>query len=307
MSCWDNPVAGLPFFSVWLVSSFITNLLLQKIVLMRADVLAKDGLPHCLRYVFYAEVCTAAILLCMTVFVTMTFAAMDISSFGEEGAMNTNSPSNVAVLVEMYNQLSPQDQRTPLARTFLVVAILTLTFVLFDLFFSIYSSLVMHRALRRVQEDAETNKLVIGQSTTPGARFTSNLERAVFFGKLNMALVVASVSTTTLFYASLIRFSLFSSYHVASMLPAAPGHFDVMFRSIYGTWLLDSLFNDACVLFVGFSPLEDALQTLATTRQFGASYAVPITEAKASEPSSLPTILGGDGEVVIGKLCNEAV
>ena len=56
MSCWDSPVAGLPFFSFWLVSSFITNLVLQKIVMMRANLVAENGLPRFLSVIFAVEV-----------------------------------------------------------------------------------------------------------------------------------------------------------------------------------------------------------------------------------------------------------
>ena len=46
--------------------------------------------------------------------------------------------------------------------------------------------------------------------------------------------------------------------------------------SIYMTWLLDSLFNDMCVLFVGFSPIEDSLDTVAAARELGTASAVGI-------------------------------
>ena len=45
---------------------------------------------------------------------------------------------------------------------------------------------------------------------------------------------------------------------------------------VYLTWLLDSIFNDVCVLFVGFSPIEDALDTVAAARELGASSALGI-------------------------------
>jgi hypothetical protein len=138
--------------------------------------------------------------------------------------------------------------------------------------------MVMRRALQSVQDDAAANTLVIGRDAEgAGPRFSSNLARALFFGKLNLVLVIASVSTTTLFYFALIRLSLFSSFHVVCC-PPGPGRLDDQFGFVYGTWLLDSLFNDMCVLFVGFSSTEKALQTVGTTRQFGAALSVPLTQ-----------------------------
>jgi hypothetical protein len=297
MSCWDNPVVGLPFFSFWLVSSFITNLVLQKIVMMRANLLAENGLPKYLSIIFAVEVCTAAILISMTVAVTVAFAALDLTDNSEDVACDNNDPNftqcvnefernrtngtesdNVAGLLNYMNSLSVGQQRRYASMGFLAVGFLIFVFVLFDLFFSIFSSMVMRRALQSVQDDAAANTLVIGRDTEgAGPRFSSNLARALFFGKLNLVLVIASVSTTTLFYFALIRLSLFSSFHVVCC-PPGPGRLDDQFGFVYGTWLLDSLFNDMCVLFVGFSSTEKALQTVGTTRQFGAALSVPLTQ-----------------------------
>jgi hypothetical protein len=285
MSCWDNPVAGLPFFSLWLVSSFITNLVLQKIVMMRANVLAESGLPKYLSRIFAVEVCTAFILISMTAMVTIAFAALDLTALADDEVdepTNTDATeeksSNIAILLEGFNRLPKSQQRRYVGLGFLAVGFLIFVFVLFDLFFSIFSSLVMRGALRTVQADAEANKLVVGRHVVgQGPRFSSSLERALFFGKLNLVLVIASVSTTTLFYSALIRLSLFCSFHVVCC-PPAPGRLDNQFALVYGTWLLDTLFNDACVLFVGFSSTESALQTVAETRQFGVALSTPINQ-----------------------------
>merc|ERR1719238_814930 len=91
MSCWDSPVTGLPLFSLWIVSSFITNLVLQKIVMKRADLLAQNGLPRYLNWIFSVEVCTAVIFLSVTAVVTTTFAMVDLTGFSgtEEGVTNS--------------------------------------------------------------------------------------------------------------------------------------------------------------------------------------------------------------------------
>ena len=158
---------------MWLVSSIFTNLLLQKVVLLRVDIVAKDSLPLCLTYIFYVEVCTAAALLCMTAFVTALYVAVGASG------------------IDMYNRLS---SRSTVTLSLLLVGVLAITFVLLDLVFSIYGSLVMHRAIREVQQKgmSKTSAVVSSIAKGKGFQFSSSLERAVFFGKLNLCLVVSS-------------------------------------------------------------------------------------------------------------------
>ena len=74
----------------------------------------------------------------------------------------------------------------------------------------------------------ENTELYGIESFNLGPRFSSSLERALFFGKFNLVLVMASVSTTTLFYSSLIRLSLFTYYHVMCC-PPGPGSLDDQF------------------------------------------------------------------------------
>ena len=80
--------------------------------------------------------------------------------------------------------------------------------------------------------------------------------RAIFFAKINLFLVVASVLTTSLFYISLI---------VAASVFVGEDNTDETKRRaafVFISWLMDSLFNDACVLFVGFGPISDSLTTI---------------------------------------------
>ena len=101
------------------------------------------------------------------------------------------------------------------------------------------------------------------------------------------------------------RTSLLKFGHLAakSGLNSVPDLSIKVFGLMYNTWLLDSLFNDACVLFVGFSPIEEALQTVATTMQFGASFAVPINDVMVgSDEQDWPDT---QGTLVVGRPLTE--
>merc|ERR1712224_853138 len=66
MSCHQEHLFGLSFYVAWLVSSFITNLVLQKIVVMRAALVDDSKLPKVLRRLFCCEVFIALALFSLT-------------------------------------------------------------------------------------------------------------------------------------------------------------------------------------------------------------------------------------------------
>merc|ERR1711988_1932484 len=67
LSCHMNWPVGLPLTASWTLGSFVTNLVLQKIVVMRAAFLDKSKLPKVLMHLFRVEVAIAIVAGCLMV------------------------------------------------------------------------------------------------------------------------------------------------------------------------------------------------------------------------------------------------
>ena len=70
------------------------------------------------------------------------------------------------------------------------------------------------------------------------------------------AIIVISMLTTSLFYASMLG-NLVGRVLTIDPAPLLP--------AVYFSWLLDSLFNDVCVVTIGFGPIAGALAAIGPT------------------------------------------
>merc|ERR1711953_496221 len=89
--------------------------------------------------------------------------------------------------------------------------------------------------------------------------WASSLDRAVFFARLNLVLVVLSVTTTTVFYLAFVFMTF------AWVVDTSEAEVERRFAFLFVAWLFDSIFNDVCVTFVGFGPTSNALTTVGET------------------------------------------
>eukprot|EP00746_Dinoflagellata_sp_MGD_P058506 gnl/MRDRNA2_/MRDRNA2_25040_c0_seq1.p1 gnl/MRDRNA2_/MRDRNA2_25040_c0~~gnl/MRDRNA2_/MRDRNA2_25040_c0_seq1.p1 ORF type:complete len:347 (+),score=39.17 gnl/MRDRNA2_/MRDRNA2_25040_c0_seq1:79-1041(+) len=220
---------GFPFYVVWIVSSFITNLLLQKIVLLRARLMDDSKILKTLERVFHAEVILAVLF-----FIFSLVASVSWTVTNSEGT----DPNVLRFLA-------------------LITIASCLLFVLFDFVFSIVASIAMYNGLKKAQAQVPyALQGHLSMETGGLIRWSTSLDRAVFFAKVNLLLVVASVVTSSLFYLTLITFAATSIVSVSR---------EERLRRVaifFVMWVLDSLFNDACVVFVGFGPTSNALNNI---------------------------------------------
>lgn len=247
MSCHQEFLFGLPFYIAWIISSFITNLVLQKIVVMRAALVDKSKLPKCLQCIFCTEVILALLLFGFSMFLAIAIATTD----------HEKNQKEHEELSEEEQRQKEEEGKAALQMTALAVILFTLLFILFDLVFSIASSMAMHSGLKKIEEQRPTVPAGQGETEAGGLlKWPSALDRAIFFAKVNLFLVMASVATTSLFYFAFIL--------MTAVIMGDTDYKEVQRRMafLFIAWLLDSLFNDACVVFVGFGPTSEALTTI---------------------------------------------
>jgi len=218
-SCQRNFALGLPLSAVWVSTSWLSNLILQKIVVMRAALIDDSMLPSCLSRLLVIEAILASAL----------------GVVATVGAVSKAQASDVFIVF---------------AGSSIAV------FILCDLIFSVLSCMVMRKA---VQEICRRPQTALELQDSSGEFFSADgLARAIFLTKLNLVLVALSVSTTSFFYLALVGNIVASSGQSENNLTP---------RSValsYISWLLDSMFNDVCVVFIGFGPTASALRTVGT-------------------------------------------
>merc|ERR1711924_80063 len=117
--------------------------------------------------------------------------------------------------------------------------------------------MAMRSGMVKIQQQMAAGQVSQPPSDSAGfLHWPDVLARAVFFAKMNLVLVVMSVTTTTLFYLS------FMVITVTLVQAISEDEFYSRFGLLFISWLLDSLFNDFCVVFVGFGPTANALATV---------------------------------------------
>lgn len=278
LSCARDETVGAPLYAAWLVSSFITNLVLQKIVLMRAMLVDASKVPRCLRCIFVFEVVVAILLFAFSLGSTIRAVASTEEEDADDG----------------------EDEGTFWDIILYVTALLTFLFVVADCVFSVVSSRAMQSGLQKVKGAAPA----IAQANPQLGVQESSLAQAVFFAKVNLWLVVMSVSTTSLFYFSSITLLI-----SAAQEGLGEGHFGFLYIS----WLLDSLFNDVCVMFVGFGPTAKALDVVASAASadvigaavtLGSPTVLAATGLAPSSSGSMPVAIGVPAGVPEGRPAN---
>merc|ERR1719401_2160068 len=139
----------------------------------------------------------------------------------------------------------------------LVVSLISILFICFDLFFSCVSAMAMRSGITRIQEIMVSGAVTKTVSQSSGLlRWASSLDRAVFFARINLLLVVCSVTTTTVFYLAFVFMTF------AWVVATDETEVERRYAFLFIAWLLDSVFNDICVTFVGFGPTSNALATV---------------------------------------------
>jgi len=266
MSCHQEHLTGLPFYIGWLVSSFITNLILQKIVVMRASLVDRSRLPSILRWLFCIEVVIALVLFSSSVFLAIAASTRDYDKNArhEEEEDTSTATRNKVVAV--------------------AVVLISLLFAFFDMFFSFVSTMAMRSGIIRIKEIMAGGTVTRSISQSSGLlHWANSLDRAVFFARLNLLLVFLSVTTTTLFYVAFI------SMVFCWVVDTSTSEIEKRYAFLFVAWLLDSVFNDLCVIFVGFGPTSNALATV------GQAAKADIIGAATSETSSM-----SEDSVVVG-------
>eukprot|EP00746_Dinoflagellata_sp_MGD_P151661 gnl/MRDRNA2_/MRDRNA2_83178_c0_seq2.p1 gnl/MRDRNA2_/MRDRNA2_83178_c0~~gnl/MRDRNA2_/MRDRNA2_83178_c0_seq2.p1 ORF type:complete len:188 (-),score=20.87 gnl/MRDRNA2_/MRDRNA2_83178_c0_seq2:367-930(-) len=159
----------------------------------------------------------------------------------------------------------------------LAIILFTLLFVLLDLLFSCASSVAMRSGLKKIREG-------------PNA-----LGREVLLAKVNLVLVMASVVTTSLFYFSFIvmMITLMGDFSRGNFREELNRRMAFFFIS----WLLDSLFNDACVVFVGFGATADALTIIGQAHMRAPTHEI-IEETVIGATVSAPSTACNKGPVM---------
>eukprot|EP00746_Dinoflagellata_sp_MGD_P151663 gnl/MRDRNA2_/MRDRNA2_83178_c0_seq4.p1 gnl/MRDRNA2_/MRDRNA2_83178_c0~~gnl/MRDRNA2_/MRDRNA2_83178_c0_seq4.p1 ORF type:complete len:566 (-),score=52.44 gnl/MRDRNA2_/MRDRNA2_83178_c0_seq4:367-2064(-) len=282
MSCHQEHLFGLPFYIAWIISSFITNLVLQKIVVMRAALVDQSRLPKCLKCIFCAEVILALLLFGFSMFLAIATATADHEK---------NAREHEELSEEEQAEKRKEGERV-LQLIALSVILFTLLFILFDLIFSFASSMAMHSGLKKIQEQMPSLPAGRNNPEADGLlQFPNALDRAIFFAKVNLFLVVASVATTSLFYFSFI-----------AMTAVLMGGFEFeeiqrRVAFLFTAWLLDSLFNDACVVFVGFGATADALTIIGQAHMRAPTHEI-IEETVIGATVSAPSTACNKGPVM---------
>ena len=230
MTCDMNHSLGTPLFAVWTGSSFVTNVMLQKIVLMRAALVDKSKWPSFLRVIFHAEVCAGVVMFGGCIW----FGAL----LSREGS-GTHASEKAR---EIYSI------------DYLMVCVCGL-FVFLDFVFSCTASVVMYVGLRTFQQQASGH--LSTRSSDEGASgllktAADRAARVIVFARLNLVLVCLSVTTSTLFYLTIAAVALFGDFERQSIEKTV----------CFIAWLADSLFNDVCITYVGFGPTEDVLTAI---------------------------------------------
>merc|ERR1712187_222400 len=191
MSCHQEHLTGLPFYIGWIVSSFITNLFLQKIVVIRAALVDKSRLPSLLRCLFWVEASIAVIL-----FVGPMFLAIKVSTRNYEGMSSRHDD----------NKEADEMGHTTTKLVASVVVMISLLFIIFDLIFSCVSAMAMRSGISKIKEIMVSGGGSVVSKTLSQSNgllhWTSSLDRAIFFARINLILVVVSVMTTTVFYVA---------------------------------------------------------------------------------------------------------
>lgn len=226
VTCNGSLHVGMPFYAAWLSGSFVTNLVLQRIVLTCGLLVRAGMLQTAMRYTFNIEVATALILL----------ASLVVSSLGAPGRIRMAFADFAGYCV----------------------ALTTLLFMLLDALFSFTSSAAMVLGLRKIQ-GIKTQSTTSSAQVATGPFSRDELDRVIFFARADLVLVVLSMATTSLFYVSLLNFLLIAARGRSEL---EGGDHSGALSLVYLSMLLDSIFNDACVVFVGFGPIESALRAV---------------------------------------------
>eukprot|EP00747_Dinoflagellata_sp_TGD_P215235 gnl/TRDRNA2_/TRDRNA2_87952_c0_seq1.p1 gnl/TRDRNA2_/TRDRNA2_87952_c0~~gnl/TRDRNA2_/TRDRNA2_87952_c0_seq1.p1 ORF type:complete len:462 (-),score=67.39 gnl/TRDRNA2_/TRDRNA2_87952_c0_seq1:21-1385(-) len=240
MSCHAETYTGLPFYAAWLVSSFATNLGLQRIVVMKAALIDKSHQPHALKLIFRAEMAIAALLFSGTVFMAVA-ASTEIFKGGDA------DPPQVGNGIGW---------RTLHIVAWLMACVSAL-FVVFDLMFSCKAAMAMYSGMEQMRQQMSKGQIAPPPGEDNGfLDWPGRVAHVFLLAKINLMLVVMSVTTTTIYYVSFVTITISITQEVDKDVYYARVGF------LFMAWLLDSLFNDACVTFVGFGPTADALATV---------------------------------------------
>jgi len=156
-----------------------------------------------------------------------------------------------------------------------------------DLVFTASACLIFHRALQSF-DDHQSRAGVDLQHQH--ARLTAS-----DLARLNTVLILASMITTSLFYASML------ANLICRLLDT---HMATSLSIFYACWLLDSLSNDVCVIFVGFGPIAESLTVIASPTSahadspHGPGIAVVAADTIGSSvPSHVDTELSGQASL----------
>eukprot|EP00930_Biecheleria_cincta_P016633 TRINITY_DN13448_c1_g1_i4.p1 TRINITY_DN13448_c1_g1~~TRINITY_DN13448_c1_g1_i4.p1 ORF type:complete len:380 (-),score=40.67 TRINITY_DN13448_c1_g1_i4:103-1242(-) len=196
-------------------ASIVTNLVLQRLLLARAVSIDCTGRSGCLRHVFRMEVCSL-LLGCVCLCISMIAYASGIQD---------------VVFWDITN---------------CVALLLIAAFWVLDFLFSLRISFVTYAALQ------QEHRLEYAPATTSSVSQT--MRNARFAAKMEIAIVVVSVFTTTCFYVA-------ASVMVACDSFGSPSKLVTGF--ILAAWTLDSLSNDSCAIFLGFGSTSIPLKIVS--------------------------------------------
>jgi hypothetical protein len=202
-------------------------------------------LPSLFGCLFRVEVSLAMTLFLGSMFLAITVSASD---FDETTSRHHN------------NKDAEERKQTITKFVASVVVILSLLFILFDLIFSCVSTMAMRSGISKIKEimvggGGSAVSKTLSQSNGL-LHWESSLDRAIFFARINVILVCLSVTTTTVFY---LAFTIFT---FAWVVDTNGADVERRYAFLFVAWLFDSIFNDVCVIFVGFGPTSNALATV---------------------------------------------
>jgi len=244
MTCEQEHSRGFPFYALWMASTLVTNLMLQRILLIKAT-----ELPRYLRIVFQTEVVAVLAMCCWmaAVVIYMQYLSTSLS------VSLSQMPKDDVFVISMVS----------------ITICSYAVFVIIDCVFSYFAAKAMHAGLQRVRRLMLVSPVRLCD-TGESLRTGDGHARALAFTKINLALVILSVSTTSMYYFA-AAMVLVSTFNVGI---AEQQH--ALLNFLWLAWLLDSLFNNLCVVFVGFGPTEEVLTAVGRIAEATAGAAAPL-------------------------------
>lgn len=267
-STWFGPIwMSIVYWVVWTGGSFLTNVLLQKIVLLRVGAVNPSRVPTAVHIVFWMELLLSFALFCSALGVALKIVLdlVEMSTWEIQRSSSTASEGGNA-----FSFFS--------GPVILLISLISL-FTFIDWLFTIMAVMMLQRDKNNAMQYCQ-RQIAISDSQ----------EIAIRIAKFNLWLVAASTITTTVFnIASIVLVATFlgpaEAFSQAVHFNAEQGEITVDDAALndyfeYGDvlstleqrlqswlicWFIDTIFNDACIIFVGFGPVLHALQTVGET------------------------------------------